>query len=367
MAGKRPRASVRSLLPSSRPLRLLAPDGTRVADDRLPLDLKDDDLVELYRHMVITRRVDREAVNLQRQGQVGAYPPNLGQEAAQVGPAYALGERDWLFPAYREMGALLVRGLPPSAVLHLFRGTWHSAHDPADSRVGLLCLPIATQTLHATGFAMGARLDGDPLVVLTFLGDGATSEGDAHEAFNFASVFDAPVVFVVQNNQYAISVPASRQSRAPSFAHRAIGYGMPGHLVDGNDVLACYAVTRLAVERARRGEGPSLIEARTYRMDGHSTADDWTRYRAPEEIEERTAEDPIDRLAVHLRATGLLDEAAEGRVGAAADEAASALRAEIWDAPAPEPAEMFDHVYGTPPALLRRQREQLTAELEAGS
>jgi 2-oxoisovalerate dehydrogenase E1 component alpha subunit len=358
----------RALLPTPRPLRLLAPDGTLTTNARLPLDLKDDDLVALYRFMTITRRVDREAVSLQRQGQVGAYPPNLGQEAAQVGPAYALGDRDWLFPAYRELGAMLVRGVPPSAVVHPFRGTWHSAHDPAANRVGLLCLPIATQTLHATGFAMGAALDDAPIVVLTYLGDGATSEGDAHEAFNFAAVFDAPIVFVIQNNQYAISVPADRQSRGPSLAHRAVGYGMPGVLVDGNDVLACYAATRRAVERARKGEGPTLIEARTYRLDGHSTADDWTRYRTQEEIDAWTAEDPLSRLGRHLRAGGLLDDALDDTIRSAAEDAAARLREEIWDAPAPEPAEIFDHVYAAPPTpVLRRQRARLDAELEAGS
>jgi pyruvate dehydrogenase E1 component alpha subunit len=261
---------------------------------------------------------------------------------------------------------MLVRGVPASAVLHLFRGSWHSAHDPERYRVGLLCLPIATQALHATGYAMGAMLDGAPMAVLTYLGDGATSEGDAHEAFNFASVFAAPVVFLVQNNQYAISVPVDRQSRAPSLAHRAIGYGMPGVLVDGNDVLACYAVVRQALERAHTGGGPTLIEARTYRLDGHSTADDWTRYRSAQEIEDRQELDPLLRMRRLLASRNLLTDELAGQIEADAEDAAGRLRAEIWDAPPPEPDEMFAHVYTEPTPAQQRQRAQLAAELAAG-
>jgi pyruvate dehydrogenase E1 component alpha subunit len=353
------------LLPAADPLQLLAPDGTLRGP--VPADLKDDDLLALYHSMVTTRRVDREAVHLQRQGQLGAYPPNLGQEAAQVGPAYALAEQDWLFPAYRELGAMLVRGVPASAVAHLFRGTWHSAHDPAEHRVGLLCLPIATQTLHATGYAMGAALDNAAMAVLTYLGDGATSEGDAHEAFNFASVFAAPIVFVIQNNQFAISVPLRRQTRAPSLAHRAVGYGIPGVLVDGNDVLACYAATSQAMARARAGDGPTIIEAVTYRMDGHSTADDPTRYRTADSVEAWRGRDPIERLGRLLRARGLLDDGVAAQVDDAAARAAQALRDDIWDAAAPAPEEMFDHVTGVPTPAQRRQREQLRAELAAAA
>jgi pyruvate dehydrogenase E1 component alpha subunit len=331
----------------------------------LALDLKDDDLLALYSAMVTTRRVDREAVALQRQGQVGAYPPNLGQEAAQVGSAYALGELDWVFPAYRELGAAVVRGLPPSALVHPFRGTWHGAHRAQEYRYALQCLPIATQTLHATGFALGAALDGATLAVLTYLGDGATSEGDAHEAMNLASVFDAPVIFFVQNNQYAISVPVGRQLRAASIAYRGIGYGMPGVLVDGNDVLACYAVCRRAVERARRGGGPTLIEAITYRLDGHSTADDVTRYRPPDEHELWVHRDPIARMQLFLRSRDLLHDAAQAAIDAAAESAAQQLRADIWDAPTPDPAEMFAHVYATPPPAYTAQVAQLAAEEDA--
>jgi pyruvate dehydrogenase E1 component alpha subunit len=352
-------------LPDLEPVRLLGPDGTLRESAEYPLDLADGDLADLYRLLVVTRRVDQEAVNLQRQGQLGAYPPGLGQEAAQVGPVYALGKDDWLFPAYREMGAAIVRGLPPSAILHLFRGTWHGAHDPYQHRVALLCLPIGTQTLHAVGFALGTRLDGKPIVTLVYLGDGATSEGDPQEAFNFAAVFGVPLVFLVQNNQYALSVPLARQTRAPSIAHKAIGYGMPGVRVDGNDVLACYAVTRQAVERARAGGGPTLIEAVTYRLAPHSTADDPTRYRDESELRDWEARDPLTRMEALLRRRGLLDEALLARVEQDARDHLDRLRAEIVDAPAPDPLELFDHVYVEPPPIYRRQRTQLAAEIEA--
>jgi pyruvate dehydrogenase E1 component alpha subunit len=358
-------ADILSLLPSEQPVQLLRPDGAVAEQSELACDLDDERIADLYQHMLVTRSLDREAVNLQRQGQVGAYPPNLGQEAAQVGSAFALGDQDWVFPAYRELGAAVVRGVPPSALLHPFRGTWHGVHDPREHRYGLLCLPIATQLLHATGFAMGARLDGDPIVVMTYLGDGASSEGDAHEAMNVASVFKAPIVFVIQNNQYAISVPVQQQYAAPSLAHRGVGYGMPGVLVDGNDVLACYAASRVAVERARQGDGPTLIEMRTYRMDGHSTADDWSRYRTGGETADWERRDPLARVRAFLMARGTLDEEREAAIEATATEAAARLRAEIWDAPAPEPTEMFAHVYASPPPVLAGQHAQLDAELAA--
>jgi 2-oxoisovalerate dehydrogenase E1 component alpha subunit len=347
------------------PIQLLSPDGILSESPDFPITLSDAELVDLYRLMVATRRLDREAVALQRQGQVGAYPPSLGQEATQVGTAFALADSDWLFPAYRELGALLVRGVPASATLHLFRGTWHSAHDPAKHRVALLCLPIATQTLHATGYAMGMALADEPSVVLTYLGDGATSEGDAHEAFNFASVFNAPVVFVIQNNQYAISVPVRRQAHVPVLSRRAAGYGVPGVTVDGNDVLACYAATHAAIERARVGGGPSIIEAVTYRMDGHSTADDWTRYRSQSELDAWSARDPIARMQAFLTGRDLLTPAVRTEIEQHSDTAAATLRSDIWDAPAPDPQEMFAHTYTNPTPRQLQQIAQLQAELDA--
>ena len=353
------------LLPPDPPVQLLDDAGVLHEVEGYPLDLKEDDFRDLYRFMVLARRVDKQAINLQRQGQLGVYASLLGQEAAQVGGAYALEERDWVFPSYREMGAAIVRGVDPGAILHLFRGTWLSNYDPYEYRFGLYSIPIGTQALHATGFAMGAKLAKDDLVVMSYFGDGATSEGDPHEAMNFAAVYDAPVVFFVQNNQYAISVPLSKQTKAPTIAHKAVGYGIPGLRCDGNDVLATYAVTRQAVDRARRGDGPSLIEAVTYRMEAHTTADDPTRYRTPTELEEWKRRDPIARFETFLDKEGLLDDDLRASIDDEAKAIAARMREEIYDAPHGDPQELFDHVYVDPPPSYVRQRAQLQAELDA--
>jgi 2-oxoisovalerate dehydrogenase E1 component alpha subunit len=353
-----------SLLPPPEPVQLLDDAGVLHEVEGYPLDLKDDDFRDLYRYMALARRVDKQAIALQRQGQLGVYASLLGQEAAQVGSAYALGEADWIFPSYREMGAALVRGVDPGKVLHLFRGTWLSGHDPYEHHFALLSIPIGTQALHAAGFAMAARLDGKSLVTVSYFGDGATSEGDPHEAMNFAAVYDAPCVFFVQNNQYAISVPLSLQTRAPSIAHKAVGYGMPGYRVDGNDVLATYAVMRKAVDRARNGEGPSLIEAVTYRMEAHTTADDPTRYRTPEEVAEWKARDPIARFESFLRSEGLLDDEIRAKIDMESEEYARRIRAEIVDAPHGDPLELFEHVYVDPPPSYAEQRALLERELQ---
>jgi pyruvate dehydrogenase E1 component alpha subunit len=351
------------LLPPDEPVQLLDDEGVLHDVEGFPLDLKEQDFRALYRLMVLARRVDRQAINLQRQGQLGVYASLLGQEAAQVGAAYALDEQDWIFPSYREMGAALVRGVDPAEILHLFRGTWLSAHDPYEHHFMLLAIPIGTQVLHAAGFAMGAKLDGSDLVVLTCFGDGATSEGDPHEAMNFAAVYDAPCIFLIQNNQYAISVPLSKQTRAPTIAHKAVGYGMPGYRCDGNDVLATYAVARKAVDRARRGEGPSLIEAVTYRIEAHTTADDPSRYRTDEELAEWKARDPIARFETFLESEGLLDDGFREEVEEEARAAAGRMRAGLVDAPSGDPLELFEHVYADPPSRFAEQRELLEREL----
>jgi 2-oxoisovalerate dehydrogenase E1 component alpha subunit len=353
------------LLPPNEPVRLLEPDGTFHDDPDHPVDLKDDDLLALYRRMVVTRRLDRESINLQRQGQLGVYASCLGQEAAQVGSASALDTEDWVFPSYRELGAAVVRDVDAGGLLHLYRGTWLSDHDPYAHNFGLLSIPIGTQALHATGFAMGARFDDNPLVALTYFGDGGTSEGDPHEAMNFAAVFDAPVIFFVQNNQYAISVPLEKQTKAPTLAHKAVGYGMPGYRCDGNDVLATYAVTKRAVDRARRGEGPSFIEAMTYRMEAHTTSDDPSRYRSDEELEEAAKTDPIARMRNFLSKRGLHDDTFEAECDDAGKAAATALRDAIYDAPHGDPMELFEHVYVDATGHFDGQREQMRAELDA--
>lgn len=354
-----------SLLPPDEPVHLLDADGTYHEDPDHPIDLTDEQLRTLYRHMVVTRKVDKEAINLQRQGQLGVYASCMGQEAAQVGGAYALGDKDWVFPSYREMGAAVARGVDTGKLLHLFRGTWLSDHDPYEQQYALLSIPIGTQALHAAGFAMGAKFDENPIVVMAYFGDGATSEGDPHEAMNFAGVFDAPCIFFVQNNQYAISVPLSQQTAAPTLAHKAVGYGMPGLRCDGNDVLATYAVTKKAVDRARKGDGPALIEALTYRMEAHTTSDDPTRYRTKEELEAAAATDPIARFRLFLEKKDLWDDELQQRVEDEAAAEATRMRDEIYEAPHGDPMELFEHVYVDDSGHYDRQRVILQGELDA--
>jgi len=355
-----------TLLPPEDPVQLLKPDGTYTPDEAWPVDLDDDQLRELYQLMVVTRRVDREAINLQRQGQLGVYASCMGQEAAQVGGAYALAEQDWVFPSYREAGAAVTRGVDAATLLHLYRGTWLSNHDPHEHNFGLLSIPIGTQALHATGFAMGARKDGADVVTMVYFGDGGTSEGDPHEAMTFAGAFKAPVIFFVQNNQWAISVPLEKQTAAPTLAHKGVGYGLPGLWCDGNDVLATYAVTRNAVDRARAGEGPSLIEALTYRMEAHTTSDDPTRYRTKEELEAAAETDPIARMKLFLQGRDLYDTGVEEAIEERSSAEAQRMRDEIYDAPHGDPMELFDHVYVDPTGHFDDQMEQLAAELAAG-
>src|SRR5512132_2733976 len=272
------------LAPTPEPdlVQLLTPEGERVDHDTYSVDLTTDQYRQLYRDLVLVRRIDAEAIALQRQGELGIWASLLGQEAAQVGSGRALSPRDMAFPTYREHGVAWCRGLDPTKLLELFRGVSHGGWDPADHNFHLYTIVIGAQTLHATGYAMGIQRDGlvgeNGEAAIVYFGDGATSQGDVNEAFIWASVFNAPVVFFCQNNQWAISEPLERQSRIPLY-QRASGFGFPGIRVDGNDVLACLAVTRKALQSAREGQGPTLIEAFTYRMGAHTTTDDPTRYR----------------------------------------------------------------------------------------
>src|SRR6266571_6690388 len=276
---------------SDSPYRVIGDDGSASVDPA-DLGLKDEDLRELYRLLMLTRRADLEATALQRQGELAVYPPLIGQEAAQVGSAFALEESDYIFPSYRELGAAVVRGVDLVEYLHFYRATWHGGtYDANAHRFGYVSVPVASQTLHAVGYAMGAKLDGLSLATLVYFGDGATSEGDFHEACNFAAVFRAPTVFLCQNNQWAISVPVARQTVAPIW-RKAEAYGFPGVLVDGNDVLAVHRATKEAATRAREDGVPTLIEALTYRLGPNSTADDATRYRSEEEVARWRSKDP---------------------------------------------------------------------------
>lgn len=345
------------------PVQLVGPDGTPTAERRYHRDLPEETLRWLYEMMVVTRELDTEFVNLQRQGELALYTPCRGQEAAQVGAAACLRKTDWLFPQYRELGVYLVRGIPPGHVGVAWRGTWHGGLQFTTKCCAPMSVPIGTQTLHAVGAAMAAqRLDEDSVTV-AFLGDGATSEGDVHEALNFAAVFTTPCVFYVQNNQWAISMPVSRQTAAPSIAHKAIGYGMPGIRVDGNDVLACYAVMAEAAARARAGDGLTLIEAVTYRLGPHTTADDPTRYRSQEEVDRWATLDPIPRYRTYLQDQGLWSQRLEEQVTARAKHVRSELRDAVFDAPDFDVDEVFTTVYAEITPGLQAQREQLRAEL----
>ena len=341
-------------------VRLVDRDGAVVGD--VDVGLADDDLRELLRLMIRCRRLDRECWALQRQGELTVYPPFEGQEAAQVGSAFALGREDFVFPSFRELAAAIVRGVDVVEYLQYHRGTWHGGpYDPIASRFAPICVPVATQIVHAVGWAMGAKLDGIAACSLAYFGDGSASEGDFHEAANMAAVFRAPVVLFCQNNGWAISVPSSEQYAAP-IAARAAGYGFPGVRVDGNDVLAVFAVTKQAVERARAGDGPTLIEAMTYRVGSHSTADDASRYRNDAEVEAWRERDPIDRYRTYLLGSGVIDHAF---VRACNEEAAAwvaEIRAAVTALGEPPASEIFDHAYADPPATLRSQRQELLGD-----
>lgn len=345
------------------PVELVRPDGTPTAQDRYSRDLPPETLSWLYEMMVVTRDLDVEFVNLQRQGELALFASCRGQEAAQIGAAACLRKTDWLFPQYREIGAFLLRGIAPAQMGAIWRGMWHGGLEFTNKCVAPIAIPIGTHGLHAVGAAMAAQRLGEDSVTVAFLGDGATSEGDVHEAMNLASVFKAPCVFFVQNNQWAISVPVSRQLAAPSIAHRAIGYGMPGIRVDGNDVLACYAVMAEAAARAREGGGPTLIEAITYRLGPHTTSDDPTRYRSQEEVDYWLARDPISRYKTYLQSIGVWTERLEERVAAKSKRLRTELRESIVGATDLDITEMFDTVYHDITPTLARQRDELRAEL----
>lgn len=340
-------------------------DATGVREERRSVPSPSDALLlSWYRDMSVTRAVDQEAIYLQRQGHLGTYASSKGQEAAQVGSASAARPTDWIFPSYREMGAAVTRGLPPEAILHAWRGTWFSTHDVEEHRFGLLTIPLATQTLHAVGLALASSQDGHDDVVLCYLGDGATSEGDAHEAFNFAAVFQLPVVFVIQNNQYAISVPVARQTRVPSLARKGFAYGMPGFTCDGNDVAVVHRAVTEAVDRARQGLGPSIVEAVTYRMEAHTTADDATRYRDDAEVARWKKLDPLDRLEARLQRRGLLDAVTREHVADLVATETARLRKVIVETEEAHPGELFEHVLAQPSARLTRQKQEVLDALD---
>jgi 2-oxoisovalerate dehydrogenase E1 component alpha subunit len=349
-------------------VQLLTPEGERVTHPDYPLELTAEEVKALYRDLVLVRRIDTESIALQRQGELGIWASLLGQEAAQVGSGRALGPHDMAFPTYREHGVAWCRGLDPVKLLELFRGVSHGGWDPAEHGFHLYTIVIGAQTLHATGYAMGIQRDGavgeDGQAVIVYFGDGATSQGDVNEAFIWASVFNAPVVFFCQNNQWAISEPLERQSRIPLY-QRARGFGFPGIRVDGNDVFACLAVTRRAMQAARDGQGPTFIEAFTYRMGAHTTTDDPTRYRLASELEAWKLKDPLERVKAYLVRTGAADQAFFEGVDEEAAVLGKRVRTACQTMPDPQPLAIFDNVYAEPNALLEAERAQFAAYLDS--
>nr|WP_106976758.1 pyruvate dehydrogenase (acetyl-transferring) E1 component subunit alpha [Streptomyces sp. NRRL B-24484] len=341
-------------------VQLLTPEGDRVEHPDFPLATSPEELRALYRDLVLVRRFDAEATSLQRQGELGLWASLLGQEAAQVGSGRAMRPGDYAFPTYREHGVAWCRDVDPLNLLGMFRGVNHGGWDPNEKNFHLYTIVIGAQTLHATGYAMGITKDGADDAVIAYFGDGASSQGDVNEAFTFASVYNSPVVFFCQNNQWAISEPTTNQTRIPLY-RRASGFGFPGVRVDGNDVLACLAVTRWALDHARSGNGPVLIEAFTYRMGAHTTSDDPTRYRGSEETEAWKAKDPITRLKAHLEKEGFADDAFFAGVEAESDALGLRVREGVRSMPDPDPTLIFDHVYAEPHALVDEERAEYVA------
>jgi len=355
-------------------VQLLTPEGQRVEHPDYRFDVGDRDEAEVirgfYRDMVLVRRLDVEATALQRHGELGLWAQLLGQEAAQIGAGRALRPQDFAFPTYREHGIAWCRGVDPVDLLGLFRGVDNGSWDPNAVNFALYTIVIGAQTLHATGYAMGLQRDGvvgngDPerdAAVMAHFGDGASSQGDVNEAFIFAASYNAPVVFFCQNNQWAISEPIERQTRIPLY-QRALGFGFPGVRVDGNDVLATYAVTQAALQRARDGQGPTFVEAYTYRMGAHTTTDDPTRYRLNDDLERWKLRDPIARVEAYLRRGGLADDAFFDTVQVEADELGVRLREGCKALPDPSPLSIFERTYAELPEELAAQRDEFAAYL----
>ena len=347
-------------------VQLLTPEGERVEHPDFSFDLDDEAIKGFYRDMTLVRRIDTEATALQRQGELGIWASLLGQEAAQIGSGRALNKKDMVFPTYREHGVAWCQGVDPLNLLGLFRGVDQGAWDPRDNNFHLYTIVIGAQTLHATGYAMGQQRDhavGDPdngEATIAYFGDGASSQGDVNEAFIYASVFNAPVVFFCQNNQWAISEPIDRQTRIPLY-QRAAGFGFPGVRVDGNDVLATYAVTQQALKRAREGSGPTLVEAYTYRMGAHTTSDDPTKYRLSEDLEHWKLKDPIARVKAYLARSAGVDHDYFDEIEAEADQIAAKLREGCLSMPDPTLTDFFQHAYVEQTPQLVEQQAQYAA------
>jgi pyruvate dehydrogenase E1 component alpha subunit len=351
-------STIASTVPGERGLRRVIGDGASVPDGEVD-GLDEGDFLALYRSLVLLRTYDERSVVYHRQGRIGTYAIYWGHEAMQAGSFHALADDDWIFPSYRESAIGLLRGMPAATILSWWRGHPAGWWNPADYNVASICVPIATHVPHAAGLAWGKRLRGEDACAIAYFGDGATSEGAFHEGANFAAVMRAPVILFCNNNGWAISTPVSDQTRAQALADKAIGYGIPSARVDGGDVLAVYEATREAVVRGRAGEGPTFIEAVTYRAAPHATADDPSAYIDPERVEEARANECLGRYERYLRRQGLLDDALAEQIKA---EAADAMRAGIAAAeaePKPDPGLLFEHALVDPPASFETDLAEL--------
>ncbi len=362
-------AGLRATSAAADSVSMLSPEGVFEPHPEFPIEITPELVKSLYRDMCLVRRFDREGNALQRQGQLGIWVPLLGQEAAQIGAGRALEAQDMAFPSYREHGIAWCRGVDPIDLLGIFRGIDFGTWNPAEKRFHNYTIVIGNQVLNAVGYAMGQRFDGvlgdeaTAEATMCFFGDGATSQGDVHEGMVFGAAFNAPVVFYCQNNQWAISEPVEKQTRVPLFK-RAAAYGIPGIRVDGNDVLACLAVSRWAMNECRTGNGPVMIEAFTYRMDAHTTSDDPTRYRLADETEAWKLLDPIERVKAFLARSGMADSAYFDEVQAEADELAARFRKHCVEMQTPGPERIFSNVYADQTQQLRDQEAEFAAYLE---
>jgi pyruvate dehydrogenase E1 component alpha subunit len=340
---------------------ILKPDGTLKPGPVPPID--DQETLALYQKMLFTRLADQKGLLLQRQGRFGTYAPIWGQEACQIGSAYVLQKGDWVFPAFREIGATLMMGIALKDFMLYWMGNEMGSHAPEGINMMPVSIPVGTHIPQAVGTAWAAKLKGDQAVAVAYFGDGATSKGDFHEAMNFAGVFKTPTIFFCQNNQFAISVPRSRQTASATIAQKAIAYGFDGIQVDGNDLFAVMVATKEAVEKARSGRGPTLIEGVTFRFGPHTTADDPTKYRTEKEIEPWKPLDPLVRLKSYLKGKGLWTEEVEARM---TEEAQKEIDQAVKDAeavPAPAPEEIFEYVFAQMTPQLKEQVEYLKSTL----
>ena len=346
-------------------LEILAPDGS--CDHALKPDIPQEKLLRIYGLMIQARVFDEKAFKLQRQGRLGTYPQILGQEASQTVPPLCLEKKDWLIPTYRGQGCYFARGMPLKNSLLYWAGDDRGAAFTEGQNDMLFAIPVASHLTQAAGIAWGCRLKKETSVVLTYLGDGATSKGDFHESLTFAGLFKLPIIYLIENNQGAISLPRRSQTASSTLAQKAFGYGASGIQVDGNDVFALYRATEEAVARARKGEGPAVIEAETYRLGDHTTADEASRYRTPQEVGEWKKKDPISRLEKYLLTQGLLTETQRDQTWREAQEKVQTAIAEYEATPDPDPLKMFDHIFSELPWNLREQREELRFLLQSKS